>query len=75
MAGNVWEWTGSLFLRYPNSVSAAPEDPTTLENRALRGGSWSDDSRTARAAYRVGSRPGNFLKSLGFRLVRAAPNS
>ncbi len=39
MAGNVWEWTSSLYERYPFDDSDGREDPTnTSDQRAYRGG-------------------------------------
>jgi formylglycine-generating enzyme required for sulfatase activity len=71
MAGNVWEWTGSLKTPYHYSASDGREDPNSTENRALRGGSWFNDAGFARAAYRLERGPGGFFGSFGFRLVLA----
>lgn len=54
MLGNVWEWTSS-------------EDGAF---RVPRGGSWLDDPRFARVAYRGWFVPGNRYGILGFRLAR-----
>ncbi|HLJ80767.1 MAG TPA: SUMF1/EgtB/PvdO family nonheme iron enzyme, partial [Ktedonobacterales bacterium] len=62
MAGNVWEWTSSLYDSY-------------TRHRVLRGGSWNLGRRDARAAYRFRNDPGSFNDSIGFRLVLAAPGS
>ena len=72
MAGNVWEWTSSLYTPYPYSASDGREDPNSTENRALRGGSWSYDARLARAAYRAVVGPAGFIGVYGFRLVLSA---
>jgi formylglycine-generating enzyme required for sulfatase activity len=71
MAGNVWEWTSSLYKPYPYIQGDGREDQKSTENRALRGGSWLSYARNARAAYRYGNGPGNFSISIGFRLVLA----
>ena len=71
MAGNVWEWTGSVYAA-DFSRSRVSVDRNSTENRVLRGGSWGVDPWYARAAYRVGS--WSDLRSLdwGFRLALGA---
>ena len=72
MAGNVLEWTLSLFKGYPYRPEDRREDPTAKGNRALRGGSWGYGRRNARVSYRFIVRPGYFFgSSVGFRLVVA----
>jgi formylglycine-generating enzyme required for sulfatase activity len=87
MAGNVWEWTRSLWGKeiekpefgYPYD----PDDPIR-ENldaaddvwRLVRGGSWHFSRVNARCAVRLGDHPDDRGGSLGFRVVlRAAPVS
>jgi len=41
------------------------------ENRVIRGGSWNDNGRNARSAYRNHNGPGNRNDNLGFRLASA----
>jgi formylglycine-generating enzyme required for sulfatase activity len=70
MAGNVWEWTSSLYKPYPYTVTDGREDQDSTENRTLRGGSWYNGARFARAAYRNDVfRWVNFVNYLGFRLA------
>ena len=69
MAGNVWEWTSSLYKPYPYSQNDGREEENSTENRVLRGGSWLDVARGARAAFRGNFRWVGFLGSYGFRLV------
>jgi formylglycine-generating enzyme required for sulfatase activity len=79
MAGNVWEWTLSLWgreferpdYRYPYSPGDGREDPGTEGLRVLRGGSFSSGRRGARCAYRGGFYPGSGDSHGGFRVVLA----
>ena len=72
MLGNVWEWTGDWDDTYPGTVTD-PTGPTTGSSRVIRGGSWYDYARNARAADRYYSAPGFRIDYLGFRLSRTAP--
>lgn len=38
-------------------------------NRVLRGGSWNNNARNSRSAYRNNNNPGNRNNNVGFRLV------
>jgi formylglycine-generating enzyme required for sulfatase activity len=79
IAGNVWEWTCSLWgkgwnvpdFKYPYDPRDSREDLEAGSEylRVLRGGSFYFDSRDARCAYRNGYYPyyRNFF--IGFRLV------
>lgn len=85
LAGNVFEWTSSLFgagelddqapsFAYPYQPADGREHaeaPSTLR-RVLRGGSWSADPVNARAVYRLHYLPDFRGLSLGFRLRIAA---
>ena len=59
MAGNVWEWQENRFghEKYPDA-------------RALRGGSWDDDSENLRCSSRNVDLPDFWYFSVGFRVVR-----
>ncbi len=69
MAGNVWEWTHSLYMQYPYAVSDGREVDHSTGNRVLRGGSWNDNQQVARAAYRFLNRPDDLYHLTGFRLA------
>jgi formylglycine-generating enzyme required for sulfatase activity len=77
MAGNVWEWTSSIFLPYPYyDNQAAREDISTRHQgerlRVLRGGAWLLKPRVARCACRNDDNESDFVGyffDAGFRLV------
>ncbi|MEI6514052.1 MAG: formylglycine-generating enzyme family protein, partial [bacterium] len=74
MAGNVWEWTNSLFKGYPNQIGDGREEGGSRDVRVLRGGSFFSLSnlRNLRCASRYYTYPRNF--DFGFR-VCASPIS
>ncbi len=72
MAGNVWEWTSSLYQPYPYRRNDGRENANSIESRVLRGGSWDDVSRCTRAAFRDHSWSDLLSYGGGFRLVLAA---
>ena len=73
MLGNVFEWTGDWYnATYPGTVTD-PLGAGTGSYRVVRGGSWIDGARYARAASRYVGTPGDRGNSLGFRLSRTAP--
>ena len=69
MAGNVWEWTRSLYKPYPYRLGDGREDPNSEGSRCLRGGAWLDDAGLARSASRGDSTPGDAYYDVGFRCV------
>ncbi len=70
MAGNVWEWTSSIYVAEAYQPDSKRENNSDISSpRVLRGGSWYNVSRLARAAYRVGYNV-DFGYYCGFRLVR-----
>lgn len=71
VAGNVREWTSSLFKPYPYNEDDGREDQITAGNRVLRGGAWNTSARSARTAHRVDDWSGGFLINYGFRLALA----
>jgi formylglycine-generating enzyme required for sulfatase activity len=75
MAGNVLEWTSSLYKPYPYDVTDGREHLATSGARVLRGGSLLGDARLARAAYRAHLRPEYFINNFGFRVACGSPSS
>ncbi len=57
MAGNVWEWTSSLY------------DPES-SYRVLRGGCWGGNGTYCTVAYRYNGTPNHMYGSYGFRVCR-----
>ena len=74
MAGNVWEWTSSLYRDYPYQADDGREDPASSDLRVLRGGSFYLAQVFARCAYRYDVDPFVRLDLRGFR-VGVAPFS
>jgi formylglycine-generating enzyme required for sulfatase activity len=71
MAGNVWEWVGSLYKPYPYSAIDGREDLTAGDARVLRGGAWYDNSNDVRSANRYGFDPTDTYVNFGFRCSRS----
>jgi formylglycine-generating enzyme required for sulfatase activity len=79
MAGNVWEWTRSLWgknwresnFRYPYNPADGREDLEAGRDvlRVLRGGSWYGDGGRARCSSRYRNYPLSRFSLFGFRLV------
>ncbi|MGA7670298.1 MAG: SUMF1/EgtB/PvdO family nonheme iron enzyme [Nitrolancea sp.] len=73
MAGNVWEWTSSLFLPYPYEPRDGRENLSAAGSRVLRGGSWSNPPDQARCASRLALPPRRILDGVcGFRCALSA---
>ncbi len=75
MHGNVWQWCQD---HWHDSYDGAPGEGLAWEDmgapagaiRVVRGGSWNDDARYVRSAYRGRSVPGFCYNDLGFRFAR-----
>ena len=72
MHGNVWEWAGDCWNR---SYAGAPADGSAwlsgdCGQRVLRGGTWVDDPRFLRTAYRFRRTAGSRIDNIGFRVAR-----
>jgi formylglycine-generating enzyme required for sulfatase activity len=68
MAGNVSEWTRSLYQYYPYDPNDGREDPEASGSRVLRGGSGNINRRSLRCACRD-ILFGNLSRDVGFRVV------
>jgi formylglycine-generating enzyme required for sulfatase activity/tRNA A-37 threonylcarbamoyl transferase component Bud32 len=73
MAGNVWEWTGTLYKPYPYEADDGREDLSSSEARVLRGGAWNSNGNFIRSAARIRSNPTNSTDYYGFRCALAFP--
>ena len=68
MLGNVWEWCKDVWVEdYTEKSRAAASADSASAHRVIRGGSWSDDARYVRAAYRDHVEPSDRNDDLGFR--------
>jgi formylglycine-generating enzyme required for sulfatase activity len=75
MSGNVWEWVQDS---WHDDYKGSPTDGVAWEDkltnlRVVRGGSWGNDPRNVRAAYRNKSAVENRSNVIGFRLARTLP--
>jgi formylglycine-generating enzyme required for sulfatase activity len=70
LAGNVYEWTASLYRAYPYEPGDGREDLLADGMRVARGGSWYTGSSRVRCAYRFWISPRRWYYSFGFRLAR-----
>jgi hypothetical protein len=75
MAGNVWEWTSSLYRDYPYREGDGREDMASSGRRVLRGGSFVNFRDYARSAYRDSNVPNFRNWNYGVRVGVAAPFS
>jgi iron(II)-dependent oxidoreductase len=75
MAGNVWEWTSTIYdqtrFPYPYSLTDGRDNLNDdISNRVLRGGSWLINGDDLRAANRYWLVPTDQFDLLGFRCAR-----
>jgi iron(II)-dependent oxidoreductase len=76
MAGNVLEWTSSLYKPYPYDAQDGREDPAAPGPRVLRGGSWWDGigaGQLFRSFTRYSYAPEVRSYFIGFRCARSVP--
>jgi formylglycine-generating enzyme required for sulfatase activity len=71
LAGNVWEWTCSIYSPYPYDPENGHEvlDNPQLRRFVVRGGGWRDHRIFLRTSYRNHVAPDNYFV-IGFRLAR-----
>jgi formylglycine-generating enzyme required for sulfatase activity len=75
MAGNVAEWTQSLYWAYPYQAGDGRENLETDDSRVVRGGSWELLPGSARCAFRRPSSPRANYNHVGFRVLVAPGTS
>jgi formylglycine-generating enzyme required for sulfatase activity len=69
MAGNVWEWTQSVYKDYPYNPEDGREDVEAVAPRVLRGGSFRNYTWLMRCACRIWDYPNRRDKLYGFRVA------
>jgi len=72
MAGNLWEWTSSLYQDYPYDAEDGRELISSAGLRVLRGGSWRSIRAYLSSAFRNRVDPSNTNNDIGFRCARDA---
>lgn len=70
LAGNVFEWTNTLYRTYPYQNDDGREQSEGEGLRVVRGGSWYTDRDTVRCAYRNRLYVTHWGSGTGFRLAR-----
>ncbi len=72
LTGNTWDWTRSGYKQTPPyDTGRLDEINDASQLRVLRGGSWNNIQRNARAAYRNNNHPDNRNNNIGFRVCCA----
>ncbi len=69
MHGNVWEWCFDAPRTYAEGTTVDPLGAVGDGPRALRGGSWINDARNARSAFRYRGRRDFRYGRIGFRVA------
>ena len=69
MSGNVFEWCQDWFDTYPSEAQTNPTGASSGSNRVVRGGSYYNNARGCRVAYRFRLGVNNCVSYLGLRLA------
>ena len=69
MVGNVWEWTHTLWKKYPYNAKDGREDEKSGGSRVLRGGAFDFYGRRVRCVLRYMLYPYHTNSNFGFRVV------
>jgi len=69
LAGNVWEWTRSLFRDYPYNPADGREDLKAEDFRVVRGGSFFTDSGFLASSSWLNGNPTGGSYTVGFRVA------
>ncbi|MCL2720585.1 MAG: formylglycine-generating enzyme family protein [Treponema sp.] len=70
MHGNVWEWCWDKYGDYSNIEQVDPTGKKIGFTRVRRGGSYNNEKKILRAAYRNYYSPSDMCGDTGFRIVR-----
>ncbi len=73
LAGNVWEWTSSLYRPYPYRADDGRESASDSGGRVLRGGSWFDEKAAAVTSGRNSLLPTLANTNVGLRCAQDLP--
>jgi iron(II)-dependent oxidoreductase len=71
MAGDVWEWTHSVFRPYPYVAGDGRENEASPDLRVIRGGAFYSSARYIRCTTRDVALPTSAYFFIGFRVVLA----
>lgn len=75
MHGNASEWTLSAYRVYPYVENDGRNDPAAGGRRVVRGGSWFDRPKRARAGFRLAYEPWQPVYNVGFRVILPVPRA